>query len=111
MKFILTVISSGVALLLAEELFSGVTILGLWPAFLTALVLGVLNALVRPVLLFLTLPINILTLGLFTFVVNALMVWLAATLITGISIAGFWWAFAAALLVSLVTSIVESLDE
>lgn len=110
MKFLLTILSSAVALLLSAEVLTGVEIVGLWPALLTALVLGVLNALVRPILLFLTLPLNIMTLGLFTFVVNALMVWLAAAFITGVSITGFWWAFVAALIVSIVTYLVDMLD-
>lgn len=109
MKFIFTTIASGGALLLAAVLFSGVTVTGFWPAVLVGLVLGVLNALVRPVLLFLTLPINVITLGLFTFVINALLLWLAAAIVAGVSLAGFWAAFLAALLVSLITSLVDAL--
>lgn len=111
MKFILTTLAAAMALLLSAEVFAGVEIVGAWPAVLTALTLGILNALVRPILLFLTLPINILTLGLFTLVINALMVWLAASIITGVTIAGFWWAFAAALIVSIVTYLVDLIDD
>ncbi|MEX2514729.1 MAG: phage holin family protein [Candidatus Paceibacterota bacterium] len=111
MKFFLTVIASAGTLLLAASVLTGVTIEGVLPAFLAALVLGILNALVRPILIFLTFPINIVTLGLFTFVINALLVWAAASLITGIAIAGFWWAFLAALLISIVTALVDSLEE
>ena len=109
MNFILKTIAGGGALLLAAAAFSGVTIVGAWPAFLAALVLGVFNALVRPALVFLTLPINIVTLGLFTFVINALLLWLAASLVTGVAIAGFWWAFLAALIVSFIVSVVDRL--
>jgi len=111
MKFFLTVIASAGTLLLAASFLNGVTIDGVLPAFLAALALGVLNALIRPVLLFLTFPINIVTLGLFTFVINALLVWFAASVVAGITIAGFWWAFAAALLILIVTALVDSIEE
>lgn len=111
MKFFLTVIAAAGTLILSGSLFSGVTITGLMPALLAALVLGILNALVRPVLLFLTFPINIVTLGLFTFVINAGLVWASASVIDGITIDGFWWAFLAALLISIVTSLIDSIDE
>jgi len=109
MGFILKTIAGGAALLLAGAAFTGVTIAGTWPAFLAALVLGVFNALIRPVLIFLTLPINFLTLGLFTFVINGLLLWLVASLVTGVAITGFWWAVLAALVVSFIVSIVDGL--
>lgn len=109
MQFILKTIAGGAALLLAGAAFSGVMISGTWPAFLAALLLGIFNALIRPVLIFLTLPINILTLGLFTFVINALLLWLAAAVVTGVAVSGFWWAFLAALVVSFIVSIVDNL--
>jgi putative membrane protein len=111
MKFILTVLAAAGTLVLSASVLSGVTITGLLPALLAALVLGVLNALVRPVLLFLTFPINIVTLGLFTLVINASLVWSSAYLIDGISIDGFWWAFLAALLIPIVTGLVDGIDE
>ncbi len=76
-----------------------------------ALILGILNAIVRPVLLFLTFPINLVTLGLFTFVINALMLWLAASFVAGVSVAGFWWAFLAALLISVMGALVGDLED
>lgn len=111
MNFFLKIITSAGVLLLLAATLSGITITGFWPAFLAALVLGILNALIRPVLIFLTLPINILTLGLFTFVINALLVWLAATVISGVAIAGFWWAFVVGLAISLATSLIDSLED
>jgi len=68
-----------------------------------AVVLGVLNALVKPVLLFFTLPLNLLTLGLFTLVINAIVFWLAAQFPLGVSVSGFVGAFLAALVISLVS--------
>lgn len=111
MNFLITAVASGATLLAAESLFAGITVTGFWAALIVGLVLGVLNALVRPVLLFLTFPINLLTLGLFTFVINALLLWLAASLVAGVTITGFWVAFFVALLVSLVTSLVDAVTE
>jgi putative membrane protein len=110
-EFLLTALASGLTVLVAEGIFAAVSASGFWAAFAFGLLLGVLNALVRPILMFLTFPINLLTLGLFTFVVNALVLWLAASLIAGVSVAGFWPAFFLALLVSAVSSLVETLVE
>jgi len=107
-EFLLTALASGLTVLAAEGIFATVFASGFWAAFAFGLVLGVLNALVRPILMFLTFPINFLTLGLFTFVVNALVLWLAVSLIAGVSVAGFWSAFFLALLVSVVSSLVET---
>jgi putative membrane protein len=74
-----------------------------------ALVLGLLNAIVRPVLVLLTLPITVLSLGLFLLVINGLMFWLAARLLEGFEVAGFWWAVLAALVYSLISGAVSSL--
>lgn len=76
---------------------------------LFALVLGLLNALLRPILLFFTLPINILTLGLFTLVVNALVFWLATQFPLGVSVNGFTGAFLGALVVSVVSFVLSRL--
>ncbi|MFP4200935.1 MAG: phage holin family protein [Bacillota bacterium] len=70
---------------------------------LAAAVLGVVNAIIRPVLLVLTLPFNLLTLGLFTLVVNALMMQLTAAIVPSFSVAGFWWALVAATLFSVMS--------
>ncbi|MFO1329249.1 MAG: phage holin family protein [Rubrivivax sp.] len=88
------------ALLLVAHLYSGVQVASFGAALLAALVLGLLNTLVRPVLLLLTLPVTVLTLGLFLFVINALMFWAAAWLLDGLAVTGF----AAALVGSLIYS-------
>jgi putative membrane protein len=112
MSFLITVLASGGALLIADALLgAGLAVSGLWAAIVAGLVLGTLNALVRPILMFLTFPINLLTLGLFTFVVNALVLWLAISIVGGIAVAGFWTVFFVALIVSAVTSIVETIVE
>ncbi len=109
MKLILRwVINAGVLLLLANYL-PGITVSGWYTALITALVLGLVNALIKPLLIILTLPINILTLGLFTLVINALLFWFVGTFIQGFSVAGFWPAFWGALILSLVSWFVSSL--
>ncbi len=80
---------------------------GLESVLLFALVLAVLNALVRPILLFLALPLNLLTLGLFTFVVNGALFWLAARVPLGVQVEGFLGAFLAALVVSAVSFVLS----
>ncbi|MBI5369732.1 phage holin family protein [Candidatus Uhrbacteria bacterium] len=100
-------IFNAVALLLVAYLVPGFAVSSLYTALIGALVLGLVNALVRPLLFILTLPVTILTLGLFTFVLNALMIWLVSTMVKGFDIQGFVPAFMAAIvlwMVSLVTN-------
>ncbi len=101
-------INAGVLLLL-PYLIPAVQIRTFGAALVVALVLGLLNAIVRPVLVLLTLPITVLSLGLFLLVINGLMFWLAARLLDGFEVAGFWWAVLAALVYSLVGTAVSSL--
>lgn len=101
-------INAGV-LLLMPYIVPAVQIHGFWTALLVALVLGLLNAIVRPVLVLLTLPITILTLGLFLFVINGLLFWLAARALEGFEVGGFWWAVLAALVYSTVSTVVSNL--
>lgn len=91
------------AILVAAYLLEGIRISGFWSALLAAAILGVLNALLRPILLIVTLPINILTFGLFTFVINALLLMMASGVIAGFEVRGFWWAVGGSLLISLVS--------
>jgi putative membrane protein len=101
------VVNAG-GLLLVSALFDGVRVAGVGWAFVAALFLGVLNALIRPVVLVLTLPLNIVTLGLFTFVVNGLMLWLTGKLLAGFSVEGFWAAVGGALVMSLISFLTSS---
>jgi putative membrane protein len=91
-----------IAILSAAYFIQGVHISSFAAAFFAAALLGVLNALFRPVLILLTLPINILTLGLFTFVINALLLKITAALIPGFELQGFWPAILGALVISIV---------
>lgn len=100
-------IINALALLGVAYLLPGVEVATFYNAMIAALALGLVNALIRPILLILTLPVNIITLGLFTFVINALLIWLVSTMIQGFTVLGFIPALLAALLlwlVSVVTS-------
>lgn len=94
---------SALSVLAAAYLVPGVRVAGLWSALIAALVIGLVNALVRPILLVLTLPINLVTLGLFTLVINALMFWLASSVVKGFDVADFTAAFLGALVFWLVS--------
>lgn len=100
-----------VAILIAAYLLPGVQIDTFTTALVAALVLGILNAVLRPLLLLLTLPINILTLGLFTFVVNAAVILLTDGLVDGFSVDGFWWALLFSLILSLISALLLSMTE
>jgi putative membrane protein len=91
------------AVLAASWLLDGIRVSGLGPAILAAALLGILNAFLRPLILLLTLPINILTLGLFTFLINALMLKIVSELITGFAVHGFWTAVFGALIIGAVS--------
>jgi putative membrane protein len=92
-----------VAVLVASWLLEGIRVTGFVPALLAAAVLGILNAFFRPLLILLTLPINILTLGLFTFLINALMLKIASEVIAGFEVRGFWTAVIGALIIGSVS--------
>ena len=102
MSFLIHWLVSTLAIAITAYLLPGVSISGFGAALVAALVLGLINAFLRPLILVLTLPINILTLGLFTFVINALLVMLAGAIVPGFKVKNFWWA----LLFSIVLTIV-----
>ena len=91
------------AILFAAYMLDGIQVSGFMSALGAAAVLGILNAFFRPIALILTLPINILTLGLFTFVINAVMLKMASGVIGGFEVQGFWPAIFGALIISLVS--------
>ena len=103
MKLILKWLLSAAALLGVAYLYSGVTVTSFSGALVAAAVLGALNMVVRPLLVLFTLPVTVLTLGLFLFVINALMFWSAAGLVSGLNVNGF----GAALLGSLIYSVLQ----
>lgn len=107
MTLIFRWVINAVALLLVAYLIPGFAVASLYSALIAALVLGFINAVIRPILIVLTLPVSIMTLGLFIFVINAGLIWFMGTVVQGVSVDGFIPAFIAALLlwvVSLATS-------
>ncbi len=103
MKFILKWLCSALALLAVAYLYSGVVVTSFTGALIAAAVLGVLNTFIRPLLVLLTLPVTVVTLGLFMFVINALMFWAAASLVSGLNVNGF----VAALIGSVIYSLLQ----
>ncbi len=103
MKLLLRWLLNAVTLIAIAYYLPGVEVAGFYAALITALILGLVNAIIRPVLLLLTLPINLLTLGLFTFFINGLMFWFVATIVEGFDVASYSAAFMGALIMSLVS--------
>jgi putative membrane protein len=96
------------AIIATSYLIDGIQVSGFLSAFFAAAILGILNAFFRPILLILTLPVNILSLGLFTFVINALMLMMVSGVISGFKVYGFWSAVFGSLLISLVSWLLTS---
>ncbi len=111
MKFILNLLVSGLAVLISAYILPGIAVDSFWTAIVVSVILGVANAILKPILIILTLPITILTLGLFTFVINAVLVLFVAAIIPGFTVAGFWWAFIFSLVLSLVNAFLNTLRE
>jgi len=103
MGFVLRVLINAAAIYLAATIVPGIEVRDVLTALGAGLVLGLINAVVRPVLVVLTLPATILTLGLFLFVLNGLCLWLTALLVKGFEVQGFWPAVLGALLISVVS--------
>ena len=109
MTLLLVWILNAVALLVVAYILPGIVVASFWSAMWAALVLGLINMLVKPLFVLLTLPITILTFGLFLFVINALMFWLAGSILKGFQVNGFWWAVGGALLYSLISGFLTNL--
>ncbi len=96
-------IVNAAALLLVAYLYPGVQVAGFGAALVAALVLGLVNAVIRPILVILTLPVTLLTLGLFLFVINALLFWFVAEILRGFAVTGFGAALVGSILYSIIT--------
>ncbi len=107
MKLLLNWLLSALALLAVTHLYAGVVVTSFTAALIAAAVLGVLNAVVRPLLVLMTLPVTVLTLGLFLFIINALMFWAAAGLLSGLDVRGFGAALLGSLIYSALTLAIE----
>ena len=109
MRFLLRLLLNGVAVFLAANLIPGISVAGPGTALIAGIILGFVNAIVRPVLFLLTLPFTILTLGLFIFVLNAICLALAAWLVPGFTVSGFGAALVGAIVISLVSWLLNAL--
>lgn len=107
LKLIVRWLLLAAALLLVAYLYPGVQVQSFTTALIAAFVLGLLNTVVRPLLVLLTLPVTLITVGLFLFVINALMFWAAATLLNGFNVSGFWAALIGSLIYSLCGMVID----
>jgi putative membrane protein len=103
MRLILVWLINAVALIAVAYLLPGITVASFITALVAALVLGLVNAIIRPILVLLTLPATLLTLGLFIFVINGLLFWFVGSFIDGFVVAGFWWGVIGAIAYSLLS--------
>jgi putative membrane protein len=109
MRFLLRLLLNALAIVAASWLVPGVRLAGVVPALLGGALLGVVNALIRPILLILAMPFTLITLGLFIFVVNAICFGLTAALVPGFSLSGFFAAFFGALVATMVNWVFNTL--
>ncbi len=103
MRLLLTWLINAIALFALPYLMSSVTVTNIGAALIAALVLGLVNTLIRPVLVILTLPVTVLSMGLFILVINAVLFWAVAHFVDGFQVAGFWSAFIAAIVYSVIS--------
>ncbi len=105
MYLLLRLLINALALLVVTQLVAGFSVDTFYHALIAAIVLGIINAVLRPVLVLLTLPINLLTLGLFTFVINGALIWFVGTFVKGVEISGFLPALIAAILLWAISTL------
>ncbi|ATA77023.1 phage holin family protein [Capnocytophaga canimorsus] len=111
MKFVVNLLLTALAVLVLANILPGASITDYFTAILVAFVLAILNVLVKPVLFFISIPITVVTLGLFLFVINAIIILLAGELVGGFSVHGFWAALLFSLCLSLTQSVIDKLIE
>lgn len=109
MNFLIRLLVSALAAMLTAYLLPGVKLSDFLTALLLALVLAFLNMLVRPILVVLTLPVTVITLGLFLLVINAIIIMIAAKLVPGFKVDGFWWALLFSIVMAIINSIMHSI--
>ena len=108
MEILISLILNGLAVYITANLLAGVSIDSFFTAIVVSVVLSLVNIFIKPLLVLLTLPVNIVTLGLFMFVINAFVILLVDKLVPGFSVDGFWWALLFSLILSLVGSVLGS---
>src|SRR5687767_4352387 len=106
MGFLTRLLITAIVAFALSYMLSGVIIDSLWQAIVLALLLGLLNAIVKPILIILTFPITIITFGLFLLIINALIILLADKILNGFQVKNFWWALLFGLLLSIITSVI-----
>ena len=111
MQFIFKLIVSALAVIVTSYLLPGITVDSVWTAIIVAAVLAFLNSIVKPIMIILTIPVTVITFGLFFFVINALMILLADYIVDGFEVRSFWWALLFSLILSLVTSVFEGIAD
>jgi len=111
MKLLLRLLINAAALLLVAYIVPGFEVSGFYAALIAALIMGLANAVIKPILVIITLPINILTLGLFTLVINALLLWLVSTIVKGFDIVDFKAAFLGGLVLWVVSWITSAITK
>jgi putative membrane protein len=105
LNFLVKILLGGIAILIAEFLLAGIHIDSFMTGFILAAVIILINIILKPILVILTLPITVLTLGLFLLVINALMIMLADRIIPGFQVDSFWWAILFAIVLSVINSL------
>lgn len=100
-------ILSALAILIVSQYVAGFAVDSFLTALVVALALGIANAIIKPILVILTLPVNVLTLGLFTFVINAALIWGVSLVVPGFTIASFWQALIAAVILWLISTVIN----
>jgi len=109
MRLILTWLINAVALLALPYIFSSINVDSFWTALVVAIVLGFVNSIIRPILILLTLPVTLLTLGLFIFVINGLLFWAVGSFVPSFHVDGFWSGVFGALVYSIISWALSSL--
>jgi putative membrane protein len=109
MILLLRLLINAAALLVLPQIVSGVTVSGWYTAIISAIILGILNTVIRPVVQILALPISVLTLGVFALVINALFFWFVSSFVDGFAVSGFWAAFWGALFMSAISWLTNAL--
>jgi putative membrane protein len=109
LRLLLVWLINTLALIAVAYLLPGVSVATFGSALVAALVLGLVNTVIRPILILLTLPVTILTLGLFIFVINGLLFWFVGSFIQGFVVAGFWWGVLGAIVYSLISWLLSAL--
>ena len=111
MNFLIRILIVAAISFALANILGGVHVVDFWTALIFAIILALLNMFIRPLFIILTLPITFFTLGLFLFVINALVVMLTSKLVDGFSIDNFWWALLFSLILSIVTSAIDKKEE